>query len=78
MKLAQAKSVISTRDKEIADLKVTMVQSNDKFYNMGFADAKNFSKPIMLESRRYKFEEGWMAAVNAMGLLRLDPSPNST
>ena len=69
MRLAQAKSVISARDKEVVDWKVAMAQSEDKFYNMGFADAENSSEPIMLESRRYGFREGWMAAINALGLL---------
>nr|POE98879.1 hypothetical protein CFP56_44641 [Quercus suber] len=69
--LKEVESVISARDMEVADLKVAMVQSEDKFYNMGFADAKNSSEPIMLESQHYGFREGWMAAVNA-----LDPTQN--
>nr|POE98880.1 polyadenylate-binding protein rbp47c [Quercus suber] len=71
VRLAQVESVISDRDKEVADLKVAMAQSEDKFYNMGFVDAKNSSERIMLESRHYQFREGWMAAVNA-----LDPTQN--
>lgn len=66
--LAQADSVISARDKEVANLKEAVVESKDKFYNMGFADAENSSKPIMLESWHYGFGEGWMAAMNALGL----------
>ena len=34
----------------MVDLKVAMAQSEDKFYNMGFADVENSSEPIMLES----------------------------
>ena len=56
------------RDKEIADLKIIMAQSEDKFYNMGFTDAENSNKPIMLESRRYGFGKVWMAAMNALGV----------
>lgn len=35
---------------------------------MGFADAENSSEPIMLEPWRYRFREGWMVTVNALGL----------
>nr|POF00389.1 hypothetical protein CFP56_75797 [Quercus suber] len=71
VRLVQVESVISARDKEEADLNVAMAQSEDKFYNMGFANAKNSSEPIMLESWHYGFREGWMAAVYA-----LDPTQN--
>lgn len=58
VKLAQAESIILARHKNITDLKVFVVQSKDKFHNMGFANTKNFSEPIMLESRHYEFGEG--------------------
>ena len=74
VKLAQAKSIDSIRDKEVADLKVTLVQSEDKFYNIGFANTKNSSEPIMLKSRHYGFGEGWMATINALGLPEDFPS----
>lgn len=69
VRLTQVETVISTRDKEIVDLKIVMVQSEDKCYNMGFANTKSSSKLIMLDSWRHGFREGWMAAVNALGLL---------
>ena len=69
MKLARAKRLISAQNKEMADLKATVAKSEDKFYNMGFANAENSKEPIMVESQRYRFRDGWMAAVNAMGLL---------
>lgn len=47
LKLAKADSVISARDKKVADLKVEMEESENKFYDMGFADAKNSNEPIM-------------------------------
>lgn len=68
IRLVQAESVISAQDREVANLKEAVAESEDKFYDMGFADAENSSKPIMRESRRYRFGEGWMAAVNALGL----------
>lgn len=41
LRLAEAESIISTRDKEVTNLKIAPEQSKDKFYNMGFADAEN-------------------------------------
>lgn len=69
VRLTQVETVISTRDKEIVDLKIVVVQSEDKCYNMGFAKTKSSSKLIMLDSWRHGFREGWMAVVNALGLL---------
>lgn len=55
------------------DLKIIVVQSEDKFYNMGFVDVENSGECIILESRCYGFGEGWMAAVNALDLLEESP-----
>lgn len=52
VKLAQTKRVNSARNKEVADLKVTMEESETKFYDVGFANAENSSEPIMLDSWR--------------------------
>ena len=49
MKLVQAKSVNSAREKEVADLKAAVKESENKFYNIGFADIENSSEPIMIE-----------------------------
>ena len=69
VKLIQAENIVLTRDKEVADLKVALVQTEDEFYDMGFANTKNSSEPIMFESRHYGLGEGWMAVVNNLGLL---------
>lgn len=68
VKLAQVESIISDKDKEIADLKVTKAQREDKFYNMGFTDIENSIKPIMFKSRHYGFGEGCISTVNALDL----------
>ena len=47
LRLAEAKSVISARDKEVVDLKVAVEERKHKFYDMGFADTKNSSESIM-------------------------------
>ena len=57
----------------MAELKVELEESEDKFYDMGFIDVKNLSELVMYQSRRYGFNKGWMAAVNAMGVLEESP-----
>lgn len=52
----------------MAKLKEAVAKSEEKFFDMGFVDVENSSKPIMVESRRYGFEDGWVAIVNALGL----------
>ena len=74
--MAGAKSIITTRDKEIAELKAVLEESENKYYNMGFNDAENLAEPIMFENRKYGFGEGWMATMMAMGLLEDSPFRN--
>ena len=50
LRLAEAESIILAKDKEVADLKVAMEESENKFYDLGFADAENSSDPIMFQS----------------------------
>ena len=47
LRLVGVESVNLARDNEIAELKVTLDESENKWYNMGFADAKNSTKLIM-------------------------------
>lgn len=61
-------SIITTRDKEIAELKAALEESENKYYNMRFNDAENLAEPVMFENRNYGFDEGWMAVVIAMEL----------
>lgn len=41
VRLVRTASIISARDKEVVDLKATLEESEDKFYDMGFANAEN-------------------------------------
>lgn len=43
---------------------------------MEFMDAENSSEPIMFQSRRYGFGDGWMAVVNALGVSEESPFRN--
>ena len=74
--MADAKSIITARDKEISELKVALEERKNKYYNIGFNNAKNWVKPIMFENRKYWFGEGWMVAVTAMGLTKDSPFRN--
>lgn len=65
LKLAEAESLNSAGAKEIAALEA----SEEKWFNTGFADAENSIELIIYQSRRYRFGEGWMAALQVMGVL---------
>ena len=45
-----------------------MEACEDKWNNEGFADAENFVEPVIKEARRLAFEEGWLAALQALGV----------
>ena len=61
-------SLVSAYDKELVDLKEMMKNCEQVFYNIGFKDAKNSTEAIVFQARKLRFAEGWMAAVNAIGL----------
>ena len=74
--MASTKSIITTRDKEISELKAALEESENKYYNMRFNDVENLAKPFMIENRNYGFDEGWIAAMTTMGLLEDSPFRN--
>ena len=61
-------SLVSAYDKELVDLKEMMKNCDQVFYNMVFKDAKNSAEAIVFQVQKLRFAEGWMAAVNAIGL----------
>lgn len=77
-KLAQAKSMVSTRDKELTDLNEAMKQSEEIFYNMGFIDAENSLGLVVFEAWRLGSNQGWMAAVDALNLPTTSPFKDPT
>lgn len=58
LSLAGAVSIILARDKKVIDLKMTLEESENKFYDMGFANAENSCEPIMLQTQRYDSGKG--------------------
>lgn len=45
--LAEVSSIVSNRDKELADLKEMMKSCKQVFYNIGFKDAENSARAII-------------------------------
>lgn len=76
LRLDGAESMNSDKDKEIAELKAALEVSEDKWYNARFADIENSATPIMFQSCRYEFGEGWMATMLAMGVPEDSPFRN--
>ena len=76
LKLAEAKSLNLAYVNEIADLKAALEAYENKWYNKGFVDAKNSIKPIVHQARFHGFEEGWLAALQAMRMPKDSPLRN--
>ena len=47
LRLAGVESIISARDKEVANLKATLKMSEDKFDDMGFTNVENSCEPLV-------------------------------
>ena len=76
-KLAEATSLNIAREGELVNLKATLKAYENKWYNEGFADAENSVEPVILEAKKLGFEEGWLAALQALGVLEDSPLRNS-
>lgn len=68
LKLTKAASLVFAHDKELADLKKTVKNWNQSYYNNGFKDAENSTEPVIFQAWKFRFLEGWMAAMNAISL----------
>ena len=75
-KLAEAESLTLAQVDEIADLKAFLDASEEKRYNEGFAGTENFVEPIVLQARHHEFSEGWLAALQIMGVAKDSPLRN--
>jgi len=63
LKLAEAVSLNTAQAEELVDLKVGLEACENKWYNEGFADAKNSVEPVIQEARKLAFKEGWLVAL---------------
>lgn len=66
LKLTKTTNIFSTWDKEFANLKVGEKAWKQIYYNRGFKDAKNLVGPVVFQTWKFEFMEGWIAAVNAI------------
>jgi len=69
LKLAEAASLNTAQTEELADLKAALEACENKWYNEGFADVENSAKPIIHKARKLAFEKGWLAVLQAIGVL---------
>ena len=76
LKLAEAASLNTAQAKELADLKAALEACKNKWYNEGFADVENLVDPIIHEAWKLAFEEGWLAALQALGVPKDSPLRN--
>lgn len=53
---------------ELADLKATLEGCESKWNDEGFPDAENSVEPIITEARKLAFKEGWLTALQAIGV----------
>lgn len=58
MKFAKAESLNTTLDDEITDLRAALDACEKKWYDEGFADAKNSVEPVILQAKAQGFNEG--------------------
>ena len=68
LKLAEAANLNVALTKELAYLWAALEACENKWYNKGFADAKEGVEPVIKEARQLSFQEGWMAALHASGV----------
>ena len=68
LKIAQAENLTLTQADEITNLKATLDAAKERGYNQGFADAENWMEPVVHQAWTHRFGEGWLAALQTMGV----------
>ena len=68
MKLTKAASLNATLFEEVDDLRVALKACESKWYDEGFADVEKGVEPVVMQARQLSFQEGWMAALQALGV----------
>lgn len=69
VKLAEVSSLVTTREKELANLKEVMNNYEQIYYNMGFKDVENSAGVVIVQAHKLRFSKGWMVAVNVVNVL---------
>ena len=68
LKLAKAVSLNTAQAEELANLKVALEACENKWYNEGFADEENSVELVIQEAWKLAFKEGWLAALQVLGV----------
>ena len=68
LKLAKAASLNTVRVEELADLEAALEGCESKLYDEGFVDAENLVEPVINEALKLAFKEGWLAALQVVGV----------
>ena len=68
LKLAEAASLNVALNEELANLRVALEASENKWYNEGFADAEEGVEPVIREAQQISFQEGWLPALHTSGV----------
>ena len=76
LKLAGAESLNLAQVDELADLKAALEACENKWYDEGFVDVENSVELVVCQGRKLRFEEGWLAALQAMRILEDSPLRN--
>ena len=71
VKLAKTISLNTAQAEELADLRAALEACEEKWYNKGFTNAENSTKPVVNQARRLGFEAGWFAALHILGVPRI-------
>ena len=53
---------------ELAYLRAALEDCEEKWYNKGFTDAKNFVESVVNQVRKMGFEAEWFAALQDLGV----------
>ena len=68
VKIAKAISLNTAQAEELVDLRAALEACEEKWYNKGFADAKNSVEPVVNQAYKIGFEAGWFAALQVLGV----------
>ena len=68
LKLAEVESLNLSQADELADLKTALETYEGKWYKEGFANAENSVELVVHQARLHGFREGWLMALQAMGV----------
>ena len=73
MKLAKVASLNTTLSEEVVDLRAALEACESKWYDEGFVDAEKGVEPVVMQARQLSFQEGWIAALQALEVPKDSP-----